>query len=209
MMLLPSAIASAFTMPIAAKLLGKFDPRGLLVVGALILLGALTQLTKLSPLTGEADLAIPLIIRSFGTVLMFLPLNMATLAPIPKNEISNASGFFSLTRQLGGSMGVAILATLLANRQAFHRAVLVEKLPSDAPQTLERVRMFTAAMLAKGFDPKAAHDKAVALLDGSVSLQAAVMSFDDTFWITGVLIVCTLPLVLLLSKGGGKVEMGH
>jgi DHA2 family multidrug resistance protein len=144
-----------------------------------------------------------------GTVLMFLPLNMATLGPIPKRDISKASGVFSLTRQLGGSVGVALLATLLANRQAFHRAVLVEKLPAFAPGTLERVRMLTGAMLSKGFDPKAAHDKAVALLDGGVSLQAAVMAFGDTFWATGALIVCTLPLVFVLGKGAGKVEMGH
>jgi DHA2 family multidrug resistance protein len=209
MMLLPSALASAFMMPIGAKLTSKFDARALLVVGSLILLTALLWLTRLSPMTGEEDLALPLIVRSFGTVLMFLPLTMATLGPIPKQDISKASGFFSLTRQLGGSIGVAILATLLSNRQAFHRAVLVEKLPAASPAVLERVRMFTGAMLAKGFDPKEAHDKALALLDGSVSLQAAVMAFGDTFWVTGAIIVITLPLVLLLGKGGGKVEMGH
>jgi DHA2 family multidrug resistance protein len=209
MLLLPSAIASAVAMPIAAKLLGIFDPRKLLVVGAGILLVALSWLTKLSPLTGEADLATPLIIRSFGTVLMFLPLNMATLSPIPKKEIAGATGFFSLTRQMGGSIGVALLATLLADRQAFHRAVLVEKLPASAPQTIERLRMLTGAMVSKGFDLHAAHDKAVALLDGSVSMQAAVMSFADTFWAVGALIVLTLPLVLLLGKGDAKVEMGH
>jgi DHA2 family multidrug resistance protein len=209
MLLLPSAIASAVTMPVAAKLVDRFDPRALLVVGATILLVALSWLTKLSPQTGEADLAWPLIVRSFGTVLMFLPLNMATLSPIPKKDISKASGFFSLTRQMGGSMGVAVLATLLADRQAFHRAVLVEKLPAAAPATIERLRLFTAAMLSKGFDLKAAHEKAVALLDGAVSLQAAVMSFCDTFWATGAIILVTLPLVLLLGKGGGKVEMGH
>ena len=209
MLLLPSAIASALCMPIAAKLLGKFDPRALLVVGACIMLLALSRLTKLSPLTGEGDLMVPLIIRSFGTVLMFLPLNMATLSPIPKKEISAAAGFFSLTRQLGGSVGVALLTTLLADRQAFHRAILVEKLPADAPATLERLRVLAGAMMARGFDAQNAHDKALKLLDGAVSLQAAVMSFGDTFWATGALILFTLPLVLLLGKGGGKVEMGH
>ncbi len=209
MLLLPAAIASAFMMPIAGKLLGRFDPRTLLVAGSFILIAALVQLTKLSPLTGEADLAVPLIIRSFGTVLIFLPLNMATLGPIPKKDVSAASGFFSLTRQLGGSIGVALLATLLEQRQAFHRVVLVEKVDAWGPKTLERVAALTAGMVSKGFDLKDAHDKAIALLDGSVSMQAAVMSFGDTFWATGALIVLTLPLVLLLGKGGGKVEMGH
>jgi DHA2 family multidrug resistance protein len=209
MLLLPQALASAFTMPLAAKAVAKYDPRLLLVFGASILLGALFWLTKLSPLTGESDLTTPLMIRSFGTVFMFLPLNMATLSPLPKEDISKGSGFFSLTRQLGGSIGVALLATLLANRQAFHRAVLVEKVAADAPQTLERVRMLTGAMMARGFEPHAAHAKALALLDGSVSLQALVLSFNDTFWATALMILVTLPLVLLLGKGGAKVEMGH
>jgi DHA2 family multidrug resistance protein len=209
MMMLPSAIASAFTMPLAAKALGLADPRKLLVGGALVLLAALFWLTKLSPLTGESDLSLPLMVRSFGTVFMFLPLTMATLSPIPQKDVSKASGFFSLTRQMGGSIGVALLATLLADRQAFHRAVLVEHVATNSAYTLERLRMYTGFMLSKGFDLKDAHDKAVALLDGSVSLQAAVMSFGDTFWATGAIIVLTLPLVLLLGKGGGKVEMGH
>jgi DHA2 family multidrug resistance protein len=110
---------------------------------------------------------------------------------------------------MGGSIGVALLATLLADRQAFHRAVLVEKVAADAPQTLERMRMLTGAMMARGFEPHAAHAKALALLDGSVSLQALVLSFGDTFWATALMILGTLPLVLLLGKGGAKVEMGH
>ena len=64
-------------------------------------------------------------------------------------------------------------------------------------------------MMMKGFDPAAAKAKALALLDGSVSLQALVLSFNDTFYATGAIILVTLPLVFLLGKGGGKVEMGH
>ena len=66
---------------------------------------------------------------------MFLPLNMATLGPIPKKDVGKATGFFSLTRQLGGSIGVALLVTLLLDqRQAFHRAVLVEKVAAWRPE---------------------------------------------------------------------------
>jgi len=209
MLLLPGALASAFAMPIAAKLVQRFDPRVLLVIGAMILITAIMQLTRLSPQTGEVDLAVPLIIRSFGTVMMFLPLNMATLGPIPKHEVGKATGFFSLTRQLGGSMGVALLAALLDARVAFHRSVLIEKVDVWGAHTLERMGMLTQAMIARGFDPVEARAKALALLDGGVRVQAMVQSFSDTFWATAVLIVVTLPLVLLLGKGGGKVEAGH
>ncbi|APR82371.1 Inner membrane component of tripartite multidrug resistance system [Minicystis rosea] len=209
MLLLPGALASAFAMPIAAKLVAKYDPRKLLVIGALILFSSIMMLTRLSPLTSGGDLTTPLMVRSFGTVLMFLPLNMATLGPIPKHEVGKAAGFFSLTRQLGGSVGVALLTALLDRRMAFHHAVLAEKLDALAPHTLERVNLLTQAMMAKGSTFDEARARALALLDGSVSLQGMVMSFGDTFWATGALVIGTLPLVLLLGKSAGKVQMDH
>ena len=210
MMLLPGALASAFAMPIVAKLLGKFDPRFLLVCGALIIVTALLQLGRLSPQTGEGDLFGPLMIRAFGTVLMFLPLNMATLGPLPKEDIGAASGFFSLTRQLGGSIGVAILTTILAQRQTYHRMMLVAHVGASDQDVIERVRMLAGGFIAKGYDAVTANALALKIIDGSVSAQAAVMSFGDTFWITAVLFVCSLPLVLLLgkpSKAGGDAAM--
>jgi DHA2 family multidrug resistance protein len=140
---------------------------------------------------------------------MFLPLSLATIGPVPKKDMSSASGFYNLTRQLGGSIGVAILATILSRRTAFHRAVLVEKVTAGDVHAMERIRMYTSAMMSKGFDLATAKAKALQLLDGMVNLQATVMSFNDTFVVTMLLVACTLPLVFLLGKGGGKVEAGH
>ncbi len=211
MLLLPGALVSAVMMPLVAKLLGKYDARVLLVFGALILAGAVLQLSHMSPQTGGRDFFWPLILRAIGTVMMYLPLSMATLGPIPKKDVSAASGFYNLTRQLGGSIGVALLTTMLARRNAFHRSILVEKLGAIAPAVVERVHQLTGVFLAQGFPLADAQTKALAVLDGSVSLQASVLSFGDTFLATAVLIVITLPLVFLLGKvdRGSKVEMGH
>ena len=211
LLLLPGALTSALVMPISAKLANRLDPRILLVIGAVVLTAALSMLVRLSPQTSGDDLFWPLVVRALGTVLMFLPLQLAAMGPVPKKDIAAATGLFNLTRQLGGSVGVALLTTLLTRRQAFHRSVLVEKLASSDPSTLDRVAAYTQAMLAKGFSLADARDKAHALLDAVVSQQSAVMSFGDTFWATAALIVVTLPLVLLLGKpqAGAKVEIGH
>jgi DHA2 family multidrug resistance protein len=142
---------------------------------------------------------------------MFMPLQLAALGSIPKKDISAASGFFNLTRQLGGSVGVALLTTLLDKREAFHRAVLVEKMPPGDPHTLERLAAYTQAMIAKGFPLELARTKALALLDGVINMQAAVLSFGDTFWATSALIFFALPLVFLLGKptAGAGAGMGH
>jgi DHA2 family multidrug resistance protein len=207
MMLLPGAFASAVAMPIVGKLLGKFDARALLVSGALILVLAIHQLAGLTPQTGSGDLFVPLLIRSFGTVCMFLPLSMATLGPVPKEDIAAATGFYSLTRQLGGSVGVALLTTLLDQRQVFHRAVLIEHVGATDAGALARVAALTQTFVAKGFAAAEAHARALALLDGAVRQQAAVLSFGDTFWATGALILISLPLVFLLGKSRGRAAV--
>jgi DHA2 family multidrug resistance protein len=210
-LLFPSALCAGLAFPLAARLLSFLDPRVMLATGALILTTAVYQLAHLTPQSGYWDLFWPLIIRSFGTVFMFLPLTMATLGPIPKKDVAAATGFFSLTRQLGGSVGVAILTAFLSRREAFHRTVLVEKVVQGSAMVEQRIGLIAAAFTSKGIDPIAAKQKATGALDGLVSLQAAVMSFGDTFWATAALVLGTLPLVMLLGKPdrGQKVDAGH
>jgi DHA2 family multidrug resistance protein len=211
MLLLPSAIASAVAMPIVARLVGRFDARALIVTGAVTLLVSMRMFSLLSPQTGGDELFWPNIVRGFGTVLMFMPLQLAALGSIPKQDVAAAAGFFNLTRQLGGSVGVALLTTLLDKREAFHRAVLTEKIVPSDPHTLERLAAYTQAMLARGFPIDEAKQKALALLDGAVNVQSAVLSFGDTFWATAALILASLPLVLLLGKParGGSAMPAH
>ncbi len=211
MLLLPSALASAATMIGAGQIIRKVDSRVGLVIGASILVFAVHKLSTLTSQTGADDFFWPLIIRSVGTVAMFLPLNMATLGPIPKHDIAKASGFFNLTRQLGGSVGVALLTLLLTQRQAFHRAVLVEKMASSDPALIDRLRMLAGGFVAKGSVLYDAQHQALAALNGIVNREALVMSFNDTFFATGAIIVVFLPLVLLLGNAekGAKIDAGH
>jgi DHA2 family multidrug resistance protein len=211
MLLLPGAIASALTMPVAAKLSQRIDSRLLIGLGAVILTGGVIGLSHLTQTTGADQLYWPLVIRGIGTPLMFLPLSMATLGPIPKKDLPAASGFYNLTRQLGGSVGVALLTTLLARRQAFHRNVLVEKVGAIAPDTLARLSQYTQGFVARGAALVEAKARALLLLDGGVNLQAAIMSFNDSFLATASLVVLCLPLLFVLGKPqkGASLEMGH
>ncbi len=212
MLLLPGALASAVAFPLAARLMGKMDPRVLLGAGALTLAGAVVALGRLSPMTGANDLFWPLIVRSFGTVMMFLPLSLATLGPVPKKDLAGASAFFNLTRQLGGSIGVALLTTLIARRNVWHRTVLVEKLVAGSVGVEQRVQQMVGGMVQTGLDPAAAKQKALMALSGVVNQQASVLSFADTFRATALLIFFTLPLILLLGKparGAEPISGGH
>ncbi|MEY4581813.1 MAG: hypothetical protein RL701_6516 [Pseudomonadota bacterium] len=211
LLLLPSALASAATMILASRLMKRFDPRAVLVVGGLVLVMSLMMLGRLSTDTGEDQLFWPMIVRSVGTVLMFLPLTLAAIGPIPREDVAAATGFFNLTRQLGGSIGVALLSTILDQRMSYHRSALGAHLSVGDPATLERLSVFTRLFMSQGASEGIAHDRALALLDGLVQRQASVLSFNDTFFVVAMLVLVFLPLVMLLGKPakGAAVSGAH
>lgn len=200
MLLLPGAIASAFTMPIAAALVRRVDGRILLTVGATILGLAVLWLGHLTVNTGAPDIFWPLMVNRFGTVLMFMPLTMSTLGPIPKKDIAASTAFFNLTRQLGGSVGVAALTTILGSRATFHRSVIVEHLSPADPAVQARVSGMAHAFAGKGQDLEHAKATALTLMDGAARIQASVLAFNDTFYIVAGLVLVSIPLIFLLGK---------
>ncbi len=206
LLLMPGALASAFTMPFVGKLTSKVDARILIGFGASVLIFTMWWLSHLTATTGTGDLQGPLILRGIGTVFMFLPLSIATIGPLPKKDIPAATGFYNLTRQLGGSVGVAFLTAFLVNRQAFHTDALKPALSVTSPLVQQRLALLSSGFQSRGMAPEAAHQGAVKMLDGALRLQAAVMSYGDTFVLVGAFVLCSLPLILLLGKGGKQRE---
>jgi DHA2 family multidrug resistance protein len=210
-LLAPGALASAITMVILGKLSTKVDARILIGTGAIGTTIVMFQLAEITPQTGTDDLFLPLIWRGATTVLMFLPLSLATLGALPKQDISAGSGFYNLTRQLGGSIGIAILTTLLSQREAFHQDILLSKLSPYDPTTSQRLDALTAAFQSRGSDLATAQQQALASLHQIVNTQAAVMSYADIFRFVGIVFLCSLPLLLFLGKGGvgAKAPVAH
>jgi len=135
---------------------------------------------------------------------MFMSLSLASVGGLPKEEIPAGTGIYNLARQMGGSLGVAIITTILAQREAFHQSVLNEHVSMLNPVFVERLNALTGAFLAKSGDPVAAHNQALQTILGSVNMQAALLSFADIFWLVGITFLVTIPLIFLLSKGGTK-----
>jgi DHA2 family multidrug resistance protein len=202
-LLFPGAIASAVMMPVMGKLAGKIDARILILAGSAVLISSMVMLSTISVDTGPSEIFWPMIIRGCGTVMMYMPLSLATFSLVPRAQVSAASGFYNLTRQLGGSVGIAVLTTLLAQREAFHRSVLVEHVSTTSTTTYDRIQQLTAGFVAKGQPPSIAHQNALGTLDGMVNLQSAVLSFGDMFHIVSIMFVCSIPLLLLLGSGRG------
>lgn len=205
-LLAPGALASAIMMILLGKISTKVDARILIGLGAVGTTLVMFDLAKITPQTGTDDLFMPLIWRGATTVLMFLPLSLATLGGLPKEDISAGSGFYNLTRQLGGSIGIAILTTLLAQREAFHRAILLSKLTPYDPETSQRLAAMTGLFQSRGADTATAQQQAIASLSQLVNTQAAILSYADIFRFVGVVFLCSLPLLLFLGKGGAGAK---
>src|SRR3954470_18212106 len=202
MLLMPGALASAVTMIVMGKISGKADPRVLIACGALATVATALLLADINPDTNTGSLFWPLILRGLGGVMMFIPLSLATLGSLPKADIAAGSGFYSLTRQLGSSIGIAAITTALAERQSAHRAVLVEHLNPANPALGQRMQMFQGLFHLHGADPVLGHQQALSLFDRIVTGQALLLSFSDVFYYVAFAFIITLPLLLMLAKGG-------
>lgn len=211
MLMLPSALASAAMMPVMGKLANKVDPRVLIGIGSVITTLVMFMLSTLNPQTGSANLFWPLMIRGIGSVFMFMSLSLATIGPLPKKDIPAASGFYNLTRQMGGSIGVAAITLILDQREAFHRGVLTEHVNLFNPAAMERINSLTAMFIGKGADHVTAHSQALSVIDQSINMQSALLSYEDIFWIVGVLFILSLGLLFFLGGGRGtkSAEMMH
>jgi DHA2 family multidrug resistance protein len=202
LMLVPGALASAAAMFALAPLMKILSPRALIACGCVLTIGVMLVLAHLNSDTGSDQLYWPLIWRGFGVVVMFLPLSIATLGSLPKSAMASGAGFFSLTRQLGGSIGIAAITTLVAKQQFVHRSQLIYDISDLNPAYPERLSANTAYFNTTTGDPTVVHNQALALIDHSVNLQAALLSYRDVFFFVALVFSLTLPLILLLNKSG-------
>ena len=209
LLLMPGALASAFVMILFGKFLKDLDQRVLITVGALILCLSMGLLGGLSPESNEDTLFWPLIGRGVGTALIFLPLSIATLGGIPRHEIPAASGLFSLTRQMGGSIGIAILTTMLEKFSLLHRGELVQRITPLSVPFQQRSLMANFALAPQTPDIQVASQKALGIFDNIVSLQSSILASIDIFQTLSWMFLLTLPLIFLLSRGGVKPGGAH
>jgi DHA2 family multidrug resistance protein len=133
------------------------------------------------------------------------------LGTCPANEVADASGFFNLARQLGGSIGVAAITTILEQRNEFHRQVLIEKVSAFNPAAVDAMKTFGGVFTHQGISMHDAMAGARMIANATVLRQASVLSYEDISWLVGMLLCITLPLLFLLDSGrkGKAVSAAH
>ncbi|MBA3672651.1 MAG: DHA2 family efflux MFS transporter permease subunit, partial [Gemmatimonadaceae bacterium] len=204
MVILPGALASAFTMAIVGRNAGRLDARVTVPIGASLFMFAMWKLSLLTFDSGADDLFWPLIARGVGLGLIFVPLTGATMAELHPSELAQGTGMFNLTRQLGGSLGIAISATLLQRFTAQSRALLAEHVVSGDPLAMARVDGVMRALISKGMNVVTAKQQALLIIDRQLQGQATVLAFSRLYLLSGMALMLSLPLLLLFRSGKSR-----
>jgi DHA2 family multidrug resistance protein len=208
LVILPGALASAVTMVLMARLIGRVDARFIAAFGALLFAIAMWQWSQFTTDSGQSDFFWPLILRGAALGLAFVPLNNLAMLELPMAKIAPATGIYNLMRQLGGSVGIALSATLVARYGAQSRAALAEHVSLYNPITAARVEQVTRAMMARGDAFGVAQMKAAASVIGAVQRQASMLAFEHIFRIFGIAFLLGIPLILSLRWDKGKMRGG-
>ena len=207
LVILPGAIASAVTMAVVGRNLNRLDARMTVTIGAVLFFLAMYGLSRMTYVSGPGETFWPLIMRGVGLGLIFVPLTGATMADLKVQELPQGTGMFNLTRQLGGSLGIAIMATLLTRFTSVNKALLAEHITTMDPVTLSRVDAITRGLIARGTNAVVAKQQALQVLDRQLQAQASVLAFSKIYLLSGLILLCALPLLLLFKTGKGRGAM--
>jgi MFS transporter, DHA2 family, multidrug resistance protein len=202
--LMPGGLATAFTALLCGRLLtGRkplADARVLIGVGVVLIILAMWRLGHLDVLTGDDDVRTALIIRGAALGLLFAPINNVAFGSLRPSEAQQAAGLINLSRQLGGSFGIAVLASYVTTHTQKHRVDLISTLDAGNPLLQERLHGMTANLIAHGVPATSAPQGALKLLDAQVMRQAAMLSYNDAWLLLLITFVVVSPAILLLRK---------
>ncbi|HZN97762.1 MAG TPA: DHA2 family efflux MFS transporter permease subunit [Gemmatimonadales bacterium] len=206
LVILPGALAGAVTTAMTGRLQGKVDGRVLILLGVAIFSVSIWQQAHFTTDSGKPDFLWPMILRGVGLGLIFVPLTNLALADLPRARIPNGTGLFNLMRQLGGSVGIAIAATLVQRFEALKRAELIAHITPFNDLAGERLDAITASLVAKGNIPVVARDQALQIVDQQVTRQALMLSYEQIFMLIGIAFAMALPLLLLMHRSRASIS---
>ncbi len=190
-----SGMPQLVMMPVAVLLLRRFDARILLTIGLVCFSGSTFMNAALTNLTGYDQLRLTQLVRAVGMPLVIVAITTLATGNIEPEQAGSASALFNMFRNLGGSIGIALLATQLDWREKLHSLRLGEGVTVFSSAVNERVAALTQTFVAHGSEAVTAGRQALGALAVSVRREAWVMAYSDCFFLLGVLLLAMVLLV--------------
>jgi DHA2 family multidrug resistance protein len=211
LVLSPGGLVVLFMMPLVGLLISRFEARWLAIFGLSVTAFSLFQMAHFNLQLDFRTAVLTRMIQGVGMAFLFVPINTAAFAFIAKERMNYATGLINLARNIGGSCGIASVATMLARRNQFHQVVLASHLTAlDYP--VQAMLHGTSRLLhAAGSGHAQAAAQAYGLLYGGLLRQASMLSFGDNFWLMGVICLVMVPVMFLTkqSRPGESAVPSH
>jgi DHA2 family multidrug resistance protein len=204
MALMPRVLVMMVATPIVGRLYNHVDPRIVVGVGVLIYCYGAYDMSHLTLGSGQHDVVFAIMIQGVGFACLFVPLTTTALSQIPRHLLPDATGLNALFRQIGGSVGLAVFASLISTYTMGARSSIIAHLARTRPELQERVAMMAKTFAARGLDPASANAASLAALSGQVQRQAAALAFDKLFLLAGIVFLVVLPLLVFLKVNRGQ-----
>ena len=200
----PGGVATLVLMPVVGRLIGSVQAKYLIMFGAVMVAFSMWHLTGLTGDITYSYAAMSRIFLALGLPFLFLPVTTASYDGLPPDKTNQASALINVARNIGGSMGVALAQTILAQRQQFHQSRLIEHAaPSDLgyQQTIETMTRF---FQAQGSNASDAASQAVAWVGRTLQQQVDLLAYIDVFWTLAIVAVLMIPTAAVLRS----IELG-
>jgi DHA2 family multidrug resistance protein len=200
----PGGLLVMALLPFVGFLLSKVESRWMIGIGLAITSLALIHMTNFDTYMSFRYAVVARCFQAAGLAFLFVPINTAAYAFVPPNKNNAASGLINLARNIGGSLGISLVTTILARRAQFHQVRLVERATPLNPYFNQAVHS------AKGVLGHGAANGPYAMLLRTLQQQASTLSYIDCFWLLGIAFGALVPLVFLMKKTTpGRAAVAH
>jgi DHA2 family multidrug resistance protein len=196
--LMPGGLVILASMPIVGFMLSRYDPRRIMVFGLTMLTAALFYMSHFNLYIDFQTAATARIIQGMGLACLFVPINTVAYSYLPPAKNNAASGLINLARNVGGSVGISFVTTMLARREQFHRVQLSAHLNPANPRVQQMLRGASGALRAGS--GSGATRQAYGLLQRMLERQSTMLSYIDNFHMLAIVSMCMIPFVFLIRK---------
>ncbi|GFO58137.1 EmrB/QacA family drug resistance transporter [Geomonas silvestris] len=211
MVMAPGGVATLVLMPFVGLAVGRYDGRKIVCAGLVISAWSMFLWQRFSLGVSYDDFLWPRLVAGVGLALIFVPLTTLTLSKMTPEQMGDASGLFSLLRNIGGSVGIAATSTLLARVNQFNQNTLSAQVNSFSLQFQQTLSGLTQSFIGRGMESELAGKMGLASIYRMVQQQAALLTFNRVFWLLGFAFLAVIPFLLLIKrpKPGAAAVAAH
>jgi DHA2 family multidrug resistance protein len=196
----PGGAVIMFMMPVVGILVSRMNTKYLIAFGCTISALSLFVMASWNLQIDYRHAVLARMMQSFGLAFLFIPINVSAFSFVPKEKTNMGTGIINLARNIGASVGIATVTTLLQRRTQFHQAQLMEHVNTLSLAYQNKLHALTVAFTSGGSSGPGAASQAHGMIYSTVQRQAAMLAFVDNFHMLGIVFFIVIPVLMLLKR---------